>query len=81
MNKIKINYFLDILLAISFIIVAITGIILFLKLVPKHTLVQLHDVSGIIFIILSLTHIVLHFNWFVCVTKSMFTNNKDKCEK
>jgi len=81
MNKLKINYILDILLGISFIIVAITGMVLVFKLVPKHTLVQLHDISGIIFIILSIAHIVLHFNWFICVTKNMFTKNKDERKK
>lgn len=81
MSSIKLNYIVDILLAISFIIVAITGIFLVLKLFPKYTLIQLHNISGIAFIILSLVHIVLHFNWFVCVTKSFFTKNKQECKK
>ncbi|MEI8364654.1 MAG: DUF4405 domain-containing protein [archaeon] len=81
MNKTKINFLIDVLLGISFIVVAITSIILFFKLAPKYTILQLHNISGMIFILLSLIHIGLHFNWFLCVTKSFFTSNKQECKK
>jgi len=81
MNKLKINYILDILLGISFIIVAITSIILFFRLAPKYVVVEIHNLSGIIFIVLSLIHIILHFNWFIRVTKNMFTKSKGECKK
>ena len=80
MNKLKLNYFIDVLLIISFVIVAITSIILFFKLGSKHSLGGIHNISGMLFILLSLIHLGLHFNWFICITKSFFNKEKE-CKK
>ena len=81
MNKAKLNYFIDLLLAVAFILVAITGILKFpgwfgyLQL-PWRTLSKIHDWSGITMAVLVLVHLVLHWNWIVSMTKSFFRKRK-----
>ena len=83
MNKTKLNYWIDIGLAISFLICFITGLIKWpglIKLIGTSTykilyvknISLLHDWSGLIMGILVLTHLVLHWKWIVSVTKSTF---------
>jgi len=83
MNKIKLNYWIDIGLALSFLICFITGLIKWPKLIkiigvsaykvlPKSNISTLHDVSGLIMGILVIIHLVLHWKWIVSVTKSIF---------
>ena len=79
MNRIKLNYFIDILLAISFILVGLTGVLKtgwFLRTVglnyasiPIRTISFIHDWSGIAFVLLAILHLILHFNWLVAMTK------------
>ena len=94
MNKAKINYFIDALMLISFIITAFTGLIIFFFLpsgvrqgryqeflgIIKETWTTIHDWVGIIMILLVLFHFVLHWKWIVCMTKSMF-RKKQKCDE
>ena len=81
MNKAKVNYFVDILLAIVFLIVTITGILKFpgwfghLRL-PWRFLSLVHDWSGIIMAALVLVHLILHWNWIVSMTKAIFRRKK-----
>lgn len=76
MNQ-KINYIIDILLTISFILIFITGI-LKLPWLALHRFIQMrlitlvHDITGIIFLFLILCHIILHFKWFISMTKNIF---------
>ena len=88
MNKAKANYVVDILLSISFILVAVTGI-LKLKIVmellgfqwgqpPMPTMSFIHDWSGVIMVILVLIHIALNWKWLVCMTKAMFGKHDAK---
>ncbi|HOZ35914.1 MAG TPA: DUF4405 domain-containing protein [archaeon] len=86
MDKVKVNYFIDVPLALSFIIVAITSLILFFFLpsgvrqagyqmfwgLTKHTWSQIHTISGFIMIILSLVHLILHFKWLTTMSKTIF---------
>jgi hypothetical protein len=81
MDKLKINYCLDVLLIIAFIVVAITSVILFFRILPKQVISELHTIAGIIFILLSLVHIGMHFNWFVCITKNIFSKETKDCKK
>lgn len=91
MNKSKLNYIVDFLALISFVITAVSGVVL--KVMPggvrqgglqeffgiqKTVWLEIHDWAGILMIILVLIHLILHWNWFVCVTKNMFQT--DKCE-
>jgi hypothetical protein len=83
MNRIKLNYWIDVGLALSFLICFITGLIKWPNLVKiigvsaynissKGNISILHDVSGLIMGILVMIHLVLHWKWIVSVTKSMF---------
>lgn len=81
MEKMKINYLLDLLLFISLLAVATTGIIkttfvLHLLNLTKNapttqTLSSIHDISGVVLTLLVLIHLILHWNWIICVTKSI----------
>jgi len=86
MDKTKINYFIDVLLIISFIVVAITSIIIFFFLpsgvrqagyqtflgMTKHTWSNIHTIFGFAMIILSLVHLILHFKWLTVMSKTIF---------
>jgi hypothetical protein len=75
MDRLKLNYWIDILLTFSFLIVMITGIIKIpvLNLVSRNSiLTPIHDLSGIIMSVLVIIHLVLHWKWLVVMTKKMF---------
>lgn len=73
MNKLKLNYFVDIGMAISFVIVAVTGILKLPVLGGKtEEYLFLHDWSGVVLTAFVLLHLILHWNWIVCMTKGMF---------
>ena len=86
MNKAKLNYLVDVLLFISFILVSLTGIFKFpkltryflgvYKLIPVKLMTILHDWSGIAMILLVGIHLTLHWNWIVAMTKLIFKNEK-----
>jgi len=76
MNKIKIYFWLDILMLIFFIIVAISALILFTGLrlegIRNQDLKLIHNYSGLILIIIMVIHFLLHFKWVTSVGKSLF---------
>ncbi|MBN1157334.1 DUF4405 domain-containing protein [Candidatus Woesearchaeota archaeon] len=90
MNKGIMNYIVDVLLGISFVITAVTGIIIFLFLpegvrqgryqvflgITKGVWSGIHDYAGLVMIGLSLFHLALHWNWLVCMTKSCLKGKK-----
>lgn len=86
MNQAKVNYWIDVGLAVSFIVAFVTGIIkwpgLMVKLginyasLPIAKLSTLHDRSGLVMGILVLVHIILHWKWIVCMTKSFLQKKK-----
>jgi hypothetical protein len=83
MQKAKLNYLIDVLLGISFLIVGITGIIKMPMISSALGLTYpvlrdsgfnfLHDWSGILMVILVIIHIALHWNWIVGMTKMMLS--------
>tara|TARA_Y100000310_G_C20665853_1_gene807430 strand:- start:596 stop:961 length:366 start_codon:yes stop_codon:yes gene_type:complete len=87
-NKAKVNYVIDIFLLISFVGVAITGVIKvsvvmdFLGLswgqAPMPLLSTIHDWSGVIMVILVAIHIALNWKWLACMTKAMFGKHDAK---
>ncbi len=84
MDKVKINYIVDILILIAFIVVAITGIIKWpgLGLHKFFNLVMLsfvHDWSGLIATVLAFFHVVLNWNFMVCMTKKYLKGSGKKC--
>ncbi|MBC8494930.1 DUF4405 domain-containing protein [archaeon] len=82
MEKTKINYWIDVGLAISFLAVFITGISKWKILIrlfgfrysdfPTTELTFVHVWSGIIMGLLVFVHLALHWKWIVCMTKKMF---------
>ena len=82
MEKGKLDYIIDVGLAIAFISVAVTGIIKFiglypslgidLKLWPLKQISTIHDWSGIAITVLVLIHLIVHWKWIIAMTKSIF---------
>ncbi len=83
MDRTKLNYGIDIGLAISFFACFITGLMKLpgaikiigvsaYKSLPLRNISLLHDWSGLIMGVLVLIHLVLHWKWIVSVTKSIF---------
>jgi len=77
MNKAKLNYFVDLLLLISFLLVAITGILKYPGwfnhlVLPWRTLSKIHDWSGVTIVLLVMVHLFLHWKWIVFMTKKIF---------
>ena len=82
MKRIRLNYIIDIILIIVFFICGITGLLklpfLFshLQSLNFRLLTKLHDLSGIIMIILVVVHIALHWKWIITMTKHVFKAKK-----
>jgi len=83
MNEAKLNYWVDVGLALSFFICFITGLIKWpglIKIIGTSTYKILHvknislfhDWSGLIMGLLVLIHLVLHWKWIVGMTKKIF---------
>jgi len=62
-----INYVLDILMLIAFVITALTSLVI------KNR--ELHNLFGKIFIALVIFHILLHWKWIFSMTKNLFKSN------
>ena len=90
LNRTRVNYLIDIILAILFLSVAGTGLfmyffvhsgiprggyILYLGL-TKNMWVWIHSRAGILMVILTVTHLILHWKWIVYNTKNFFKKEK-----
>lgn len=81
-KKLLFNYIINIILLISGIMVAVTGIIKFpgfitkiglsYKDLPMGTISAVHDWSGLVMVISLIFHIIFHWNWLPAVTKTLF---------
>jgi|AntAceMinimDraft_17_1070374.scaffolds.fasta_scaffold31365_2 hypothetical protein len=90
MDKVKLNYIVDALMAVSFTVATMAGLILFFFLpsglkqggsqevlgIAKQGWIQVHNWSGIILIVFVLTHLTLHWRWIALLTKNIFKKNK-----
>lgn len=85
MNKMKLNYWIDVGLAITFFITFITGIIKWPSLynvfkplgLPLGGPSLLHDWAGLIMSLLVFIHLILHKQWIVSMTKNIFSKKKE----
>lgn len=86
MNRTKLNYFIDIGLAISFFTSFYTGLVKWpgliniigvsaYKTLSFSNISKVHDMSGLIMGLLVMVHLALHWKWIVIVTKNMFTKD------
>ena len=79
MEKTKLKYIVDVLMGISFVIVAVTGIIKYAGVIqafgmsysdlPMRTISSAHDNQGLIMTFLVMAHLALNWDWIVCMTK------------
>ena len=87
MNKAKLNYWIDIGLAIAFFICFITGLIKWPGLIKiigtsayralhVRNISMLHDWIGLIMGLLVLIHLTLHWKWIISMTKNMVFRKK-----
>ena len=75
----KTHFWLDSLLFISFLVIGVTGTILFFSLrtpILINTILTLHKWTGLILIILICIHLALHWTWIVCMIKNIFTKQR-----
>ena len=86
MNRAKLNYWIDVGLAISFFVCFFTGLIKWpgliriigtsaYKILHAKNISLLHDWSGLIMGLLVLIHLALHWRWMVVMTKNIFKRN------
>lgn len=92
MKKTKLNYLVDLCMGLCFLVVAITGVIIFLFLpsgirrggyqqfwgITKQNWENIHDWAGIILLIFIVLHLILHWSWIVSMTKALFRENNQK---
>ncbi|MCK4808713.1 MAG: DUF4405 domain-containing protein [Candidatus Aenigmarchaeota archaeon] len=87
MDRMKLNFWIDVGLAISFFICFFTGLIKWpglvkiigvsaYKVLHVKNISVLHDWSGLIMGLLIMVHLVLHWKWIVCATKKVFNGEK-----
>lgn len=90
MDKPKINYLVDFIALISFLVTSITGLIIFLFLpsgvrqgrfqefigITKEVWNFIHIWSGILMLVLVVIHLILHWDWIICMTKNIFGSGK-----
>nr|WP_321498900.1 DUF4405 domain-containing protein [uncultured Methanolobus sp.] len=92
MNRTKMNYYIDIILTILFIVVAITGFVLYLAIptgvrqgryqefigITKATWTLAHNKSAILLTLLTGLHFVLHQRWMCCMTRNLFKKDGEQ---
>jgi len=86
LTKPYLNYIIDVIMLVVGSIVAITGILKLpvlrslYRTLPTRTITQMHDVSGVVIVVLVIIHLILHWKWITCMTKSFFKTRK-MCEE
>jgi len=88
MEKPKIKFLVDILLFIDFIIISVSGFVLF-KILPRgsgkisksflflrETWILIHDWTALILVILVIVHLVLNINFIKYMIKNIFKSKE-----
>ncbi len=87
MNRLKLNYWIDIGLSISFLVCFYTGLIKWpgivkiigvsaYKALHVKNITILHDWSGLVMGLLVFMHLALHWKWMVSATKVVFKTSE-----
>ena len=92
--KAKVNYWVDIIIAVAFVLSLVSGLTLYLGpsggyqggrnpaygqtilLLSHHAWSELHTWSSIAMAAGAFVHLVLHWNWLVCMTRNIFIKRK-----
>jgi len=95
MKKQNVKFVVDAITFLSFIITAITGLVIFFFIpsgvrqgrfqeflgIQKGAWSFVHDWAGIVMIVFALIYVILYWNVFVCMAKNFFSEPKaEKCE-
>jgi cytochrome b561 len=75
MDKVKKNYIVEFLMALAFLVVVVTALIMFFAFdlgIRKQQLSLVHKSFGFVLAGLVILHIILHINWIVAMTKNIF---------
>ena len=88
MKRNTVNYIIDVGMALIFILAALSGILKFQGIprflvrfdiyLPTHAITVIHKWSGLLLAVSALAHLILHWKWLVCTTKSIFGNQPRK---
>ena len=88
MDRNKVNFWVDILMFIDFLIMAISGFILWFVypagkgsggkagvrfLLDRFGWMEIHKLLAVIFLVLVVIHLLLHFNWIKAMFKKSFS--------
>lgn len=90
MVKAKTLYIVDSLALVSFLICAVGGYVIYFYMpatmfgalgmsvlgIPRHTWAFVHQWAGHAFVLAVVTHFLLHWSWFVRMTKTFFRAGK-----
>ena len=88
MKKSTINYIIDIIIGLGFLASVVTGIFLIFNTSggyqggrnPQYFIhamwINIHTWSSIIMSIGVAAHLILHWNWMVCMTRNLLSPNK-----
>ncbi|SFM17407.1 DUF4405 domain-containing protein [Methanolobus profundi] len=93
MNRTKLNYSIDLVLIILFLIVAITGAVMYFMMpsgvprgryqeyigITKATWTLIHNRSAFLMILFTGIHLALHKKWMCCVTKNVLRKEDTDC--
>ena len=78
MNRLKLNYFVDLALFIQFALVGYSGILLLLNgHGVSHLWRVIHEQLGILMLVFFVAHVILHWRWIVYTTKNLFRTGKE----
>jgi len=92
MEKNTFKYILDLGMGLSFLIVALTGIFKFTGFreffgitlgyrdPPMPLISWFHDWSGVLMAVIVLIHLILNWDWIVCMTKGFFIKSDEEKE-
>ena len=89
-KRINVIYWVDVGLALTFTLSFLTGILKWPRFLPNlgikysslpmNLFTKVHDLGGLAMGLLVIVHIILHWNWIVCMTKKKFNRKVEKCE-
>lgn len=86
MKRNKINYWINLLMLLAFLVTSISGIIIWLRIeyfycqniigLTKFQLREIHLWGSLLLLILVSLHLLIHWDWMVRMTKNMIFKKK-----